>query len=88
MRLLRFLIGLSCVAAGVVIGMLNSQAIAVDFGAFTLRSTLGVALLAAMLLGAIAGGLLLAASVILPLRQQLRRERRARPVAAPGSGES
>lgn len=79
MRLVRLLIALLCIAAGVAIGTLNSQAITLELGFLTLRSTLGVALLAAMLFGAIIGGLLLAASVILPLRQQLRRARRTRP---------
>jgi uncharacterized integral membrane protein len=75
MRLIRFLIALLCVALGVVVGALNPQSISLDLGFAIVRGTLGVSLLAAMLLGAIVGGLVLAASVILPLRQRLRRAR-------------
>ena len=75
MRSIRFLIALLCIAAGVVVGALNPQPVSLDFGFITLRGTLGVSLLVALLVGAIAGGLMLAASVIVPLRQQLRRAR-------------
>ncbi|MDN5781065.1 MAG: lipopolysaccharide assembly protein LapA domain-containing protein [Luteimonas sp.] len=78
MRLIRFLIALLCIAAGIVVGALNPQPVSLDFGLVTLRGTAGVSLLIALLVGAIAGGLMLAASVVLPLRQQLRRERAAR----------
>ncbi|MFC3715628.1 lipopolysaccharide assembly protein LapA domain-containing protein [Luteimonas soli] len=83
MRLIRFLIALLCIAAGVVVGALNPQPVSLDLGFTTLQGTLGVSMLLALLAGAIAGGLVLAASVVVPLRQQLRRER-ARNAAAPG----
>ena len=83
MRLIRFLIALLCIATGVVVGALNPQPVSLDLGFTTLRGTLGVSMLIALLVGAIAGGLVLAASVVVPLRQQLRRER-ARNAAAPG----
>lgn len=90
MRLIRFLIALLCIAVGVVVGALNPQPVALDFGFISLRGTLGVSLLIALLVGAIAGGLMLAASVILPLRQQLRRARAQRneSTAPPLSGDS
>jgi lipopolysaccharide assembly protein A len=75
MRLIRFLIGLLCIAAGVVVGALNPQPVSLDFGFVTLQGTLGVSLLMALLVGAIAGGAMLSASVILPLRRQLHRAR-------------
>jgi len=84
MRLIRFLIALLFVAVGVVIGALNPQPVAVDLGFATLPATLGVALLVAVLVGVVLGGLMLSASVILPLRQALRRARSAR-TAAPSS---
>lgn len=56
-------------------GALNPQVVAVDFGIATLRPTLGVALLATLLLGAILGGMAIMASVVLPLQQRLRRTR-------------
>ncbi len=73
MRLIRFLIALLCLAAGIVVGALNPQPVALDFGLVTVHGTLGVSLLVALLVGAIVGGLVLAASVVLPLRQRLRR---------------
>jgi len=90
MRLIRFLIALLCIAAGVVVGALNPQPVSLDFGFTTLQATLGVSLLVALLVGAIAGGLVLAASVVLPLRQQLRRERsrKATAAASPHIGDS
>jgi len=81
MRLIRWLIALMCLAVGIVVGALNPQPVALDLGITTLHSTLGVCILLALLLGVIVGGLVLAASVVLPLRQRLRREaRNARPV--------
>ena len=77
MRLFRILVALVCVAAGVAVGALNPQVIVVDFGFGTLRPTLGVALLATLLLGAILGGVAIVASVVLPLQQRLRRARAA-----------
>jgi uncharacterized integral membrane protein len=73
MRLLRVLVGFFFLAAGLAVGALNPQPVAVDLGFATLHSTLGIAVLVALLLGVIAGGLVLAASVVLPLRKRLRR---------------
>ncbi|GAB3303170.1 lipopolysaccharide assembly protein LapA domain-containing protein [Luteimonas notoginsengisoli] len=90
MRLLRFIIALSCIAAGVIVGALNPQPVSMDFGFVTLRAALGVSLLVALLAGAVAGGLMLAASVVVPLRRQLRRERARQPTApaTPQPGDS
>ena len=75
MRLLRLLIALLCVAVGVAIGALNPQRVVLDLGFAALPSTLGIIVLATLLVGAVTGGLVLAVSVVLPLRQQLRRMR-------------
>lgn len=80
MRLIRWLIALLCLAVGIVVGALNPQPVALDLGMATLHSTLGVSVLLSLLLGVIVGGLVLVASVVLPLRQRLRREARARQV--------
>src|SRR3546814_15764474 len=53
MRLIRFLIALLCIAAGVVVGALNPQPVSLDLGFTTLRGTLGVSMLIALLVGAI-----------------------------------
>lgn len=73
MRLIRLLIALLCLAVGLAIGALNPQPIALDLGITTVHATLGVGVLLALLLGVLIGGLVLSASVVLPLRQRLRR---------------
>ena len=73
MRLIRLLIALLCLAAGVAIGALNAQPVALDLGMATLHATLGVCILVALLLGVLIGGLVLAISAVLPLRQRLQR---------------
>lgn len=80
MRPIRILIALLCLVAGVAVGALNPEVVEVDLGLAVLRPTLGIALLASLLLGAIAGGLAIMASVLLPLRQR-RRDGAARPPA-------
>jgi putative membrane protein len=79
MRLLRLFVALLCLAIGVAVGALNPQPVALDLGATTLRLPLGVAVLVTLLIGVVIGGLILAVSVVLPLRQQLRRARLAQP---------
>ena len=74
MRLLRVLVGFFFIAAGLAIGALNPQPVAIDLGFATLHATLGVAIIVALLAGVIAGGLVLAVSVVLPLRKRLRRQ--------------
>ena len=91
MRLIRFFIALLCLAAGIVVGALNPQSVTLDFGFVVVHGTLGVALLVALLVGAVAGGLMLTASVILPLRQRLRRaqaQARSQPAAPDVAGTS
>lgn len=75
MRLIRLLIALSCLAAGLVIGALNHQSVVIDLGLTTLHTTLGVSVLVALLLGALVGGLAVTVSIVLPLQQRLRRHR-------------
>ena len=72
MRLIRILAGLLCLAAGVAVGALNPQAVELDLGVAVLRPTLGLALLATLLLGALAGGLATMASFVLPARRRAR----------------
>jgi len=73
MRLIRLLIALACLVAGVAVGAMNPQAVALDLGFIAVTTTLGVAVIVALLLGVLVGGLVLAASVVLPLQQRLRR---------------
>lgn len=73
MRLFRILPALVFVAAGAALGLLNPQPVVLDLGVTALRAGLGVLVLGALLAGAVAGGLVLALGVILPLRNRLRR---------------
>jgi uncharacterized integral membrane protein len=73
MRLIRLLIAILCLAVGLVVGALNHEPVVIDLGFNTLHATLGVSVLVALLLGALIGGLAVTASVVLPLRQRLRR---------------
>lgn len=73
MRLIRLLIALLFLAVGLAIGALNAQPVLLDLGMTTLHATLGVSVLLALLLGFMIGALVLTASVVLPLRQRLRR---------------
>ncbi len=80
MRLLRLLVALSCLVAGIAVGALNPQTITIDLGAAVLRTTLGVAILVSLLSGVVIGGLVMTVSVVLPLRQRLRRAEAGRPI--------
>lgn len=73
MRLIRMLIALACLVAGIVVGVLNPQPVMIDFGFTHASTTLGVALILSLLVGVLAGGCALVAGVVLPLRQRLRR---------------
>ncbi|WP_407351508.1 LapA family protein [Luteimonas sp. R10] len=91
MRLLRILIAVLCLVAGILVGALNPQTVAIDLGWATLYASLGVTLLVALLCGVVVGGLILAVSVVLPLRQRLRRAQAPAGVAVappsdPGHG--
>ena len=76
-RLIRLLIALACLAAGIVVGALNPQTAVLDFGFARATSSLGVIVLVALLVGVVVGGLALTASVVIPLRNRLRRVERA-----------
>jgi putative membrane protein len=86
MRLIRLLIALACIALGVVVGALNAQPVTLDLAFATLHSTLGICILVSLLLGVVLGGLVLMASVVLPLRQRLRAATIARRTSPADSG--
>ena len=70
---LRLIVAVACLAAGVIVGALNPQPAVLDLGFTRAATSLGVIVLVALLVGVVLGGLALAASVVLPLRQRLRR---------------
>ncbi len=83
---IRFVAAVACLLAGGVVGALNPQPIALDLGFATLHASLGLGVLVALLLGVLAGGLLVAVGVVAPLRQRLRRVEAGRaPAMEPGS---
>ncbi|HJR74781.1 MAG TPA: lipopolysaccharide assembly protein LapA domain-containing protein [Luteimonas sp.] len=87
MRLIRLLVAIACLVAGIAVGALNPQPVALDLGFASLRAGLGVIVLAALLGGVILGGLILTASVVLPLRQRLRKASANAPAKTDGGAE-
>jgi uncharacterized integral membrane protein len=73
MRLIRLLVAVLFLAVGLILGALNPQPVVFDLGIASWHVTLGVGVLVALLLGVVAGGLAVTASVVLPLRQRLRK---------------
>lgn len=76
MRILQLLIALLFIAAGVVVGWLNPQTLTLDFYYGHVEVGVGVAMLLAVLAGALLGGLAVTAGVVWPLRGRLRRAQR------------
>ena len=76
MRPLRALAAFLFLIAGIVLGALNPTPVMVDLGLTHMRAGLGVILLCTLLVGVLVGGLAMTASVVLPLRRELRRRRK------------
>jgi uncharacterized integral membrane protein len=73
MRPIRLLVAILFLAVGLALGALNPQPVVLDLGIASWHATLGVGMLAALLVGVIAGGVVVTASMVLPLRQRLRK---------------
>ncbi|MDQ3040310.1 MAG: lipopolysaccharide assembly protein LapA domain-containing protein [Pseudomonadota bacterium] len=73
MRLIRLIAAISCILLGAIVGALNTQPIALDLGMTTLRASLGLCVLVALLLGVVVGGGIISIAVVTPLRRRLRR---------------
>lgn len=73
MRLIRLIAAMACILLGAIIGALNTQPVALDLGMATIRASLGLSVLVALLLGVLVGGGILAIAVVAPLRRRLRR---------------
>lgn len=63
---------LACILLGAVVGVLNTRPVVLDLGFVSLPTSLGLAVLVALLMGVIAGGAILAIGVVAPLRRRLR----------------
>ena len=91
MRLLFYILAVAALLAGILFGALNAGTAHIDLYFIQFDLMLGVALLLAMLIGALLAWLLLLLGVIWPLQRRLARERReARRAihATPGNSAS
>ena len=82
MAILRLLLLVAFLAAGLVVGSLNRQRIVLDFGLAEVVTTTGIAVMVALLAGVLLGGGLVLATSVLPLRTRLGRAQRAVASAA------
>lgn len=86
MKTVRLLLLLAVLVAGLVVGAANSQSIRLSLVFWELETSSGIALISALIIGALVGGGLVAAAVVLPLYSKLRRAQRAPGVAVePGN---
>ena len=77
MRLIRLIVAIACVLLGAIVGALNTQSVLLDFGIASIRASLGLSVLVALLLGVVVGGTILAVGVVAPMRRRLRRAEQA-----------
>lgn len=73
MRLIRLIVAIACLLLGAIVGALNTQPVLLDLGFASVRASLGLSVLVALLLGVVVGGTILAVGVVAPLRRRLRR---------------
>jgi putative membrane protein len=88
MRPLRALIAIVFLMLGLVLGVLNAQPAIVDLGVIEVRAGLGVIVLCALSAGVLLGGLAIVASVVVPLRRELRRLSASGPSAEAATATS
>ncbi|MEN5208227.1 hypothetical protein ABE493_08915 [Stenotrophomonas terrae] len=83
MKIVRLVILLAVLIGGLVIGSLNSQAIEISLAFWVLKTTSGIAIIASLLLGALVGGGMVMAGLVVPMYAKLRRANKAAATAAP-----
>lgn len=89
MNLLRLIAALLFLCFGLVIGFLNdSPGIVLDLLFFSWATTPGNAIILALLVGVVIGGLMVFAGAVLPLYARLRRAGKAAPGIPQVSGQS
>ncbi len=74
--LLQVLIALAFVAGGILFGAFNPQTVTLDFHVLRMDASLGVALLIAVFIGALLGGIAVAVGVVWPLQRRRRKLQR------------
>lgn len=86
MKIIRLLILLAVLVAGLVVGSLNSQRVDISLAFWVLQTTSGIAIIVSLLLGALLGGALVTAGVVIPLYAKLRRANKAALATSAESG--
>lgn len=71
MKLLRFLLALAFAACGIVFAALNSEPISLDFYFWQFRLSAGLAVLMAVFLGALVGGIAVSVGSVMPNRRRI-----------------
>lgn len=90
MKVVRLLILLAVLVAGLIIGALNSDKMVLSLGFTQITTTTGLAIIVALLTGALIGGGIVLASLVIPLYAKLRKAQKTSPtvVVAPASTPS
>ncbi|MGE8233403.1 MAG: lipopolysaccharide assembly protein LapA domain-containing protein [Stenotrophomonas sp.] len=82
MKIVRLVILLAVLIGGLVIGSLNSQPIEISLAFWVLKTTSGIAIIASLLLGALVGGGMVMAGLVVPMYAKLRRANKAAAATA------
>ena len=90
MKVFRLLVLLAVLILGLIIGAMNMDEMTINLLCTQLKTSVGVAIIAALLIGVIVGAGLVLVSVVIPLYSQLRRANKSAaatpaPVASPQS---
>ncbi len=89
MSTIRLVVALIFLAAGLVIGVLNTQPIVLKLLFTEIPTSSGVAIILSLLFGVLIGGLIVMATMVLPLYARLRKAGKAQasaPSATPTPG--
>jgi len=85
MSTIRLVVALVFLAAGLVIGVLNTQPIVLKLLFTEIPTSSGVAIILSLLFGVLIGGLIVMATMVLPLYARLRKANKVQPSAASSS---
>ncbi len=92
MKVFRLLVLLAVLVIGLIIGAVNMTEMSINLVFTQLHTSVGVAMIAALLVGVVVGAGLVLVSVVIPLYAQLRRANKAglatpvAPVTPPSAG--
>ncbi|MBB3274475.1 MULTISPECIES: LapA family protein [Pseudoxanthomonas] len=85
MSTIRLVVALVFLAAGLVIGVLNTQPIVLKLLFTEIPTSSGVAIILSLLFGVLIGGLIVMATMVLPLYARLRKANKVQASAASSS---